>query len=168
MSGHDKAAILAYKKGYRITDDGKVLSPHGRILKLQIKNDGYYQFSIRGECRVHMRIKVAKLAAYQKFKNALFMPGVEIRHLNGNPKDNRLDNIAIGTHSENMMDSPEHIRIAKAHKGAAKVKRFTNAQAEEIRRLRDKGYKYLELCRIFNCAKSTISEIVNRKTYVGA
>lgn len=34
--------------------------------------------------------------------------GMECRHLNGNPADNRLDNLCWGTHSENQRDSVQH------------------------------------------------------------
>ena len=35
-------------------------------------------------------------------------PGMETRHLNGNPKDNRLVNLAWGTPSENSQDTKDH------------------------------------------------------------
>lgn len=35
-------------------------------------------------------------------------PGQETRHLNGDPKDNRLENLAYGTRSENVLDSVRH------------------------------------------------------------
>ena len=33
---------------------------------------------------------------------------MEVRHLNGNPGDNRLANLAYGTHAENMQDMMQH------------------------------------------------------------
>lgn len=43
--------------------------------------------------------------------------GMETRHLNGDPSDARLVNLAYGTHSENMRDMVEHgrSRLAKTH-----------------------------------------------------
>jgi len=35
-------------------------------------------------------------------------PGEVCRHLNGNPHDNRLDNLSWGTPSENMLDKARH------------------------------------------------------------
>jgi hypothetical protein len=34
--------------------------------------------------------------------------GLECRHLNGNPADNRLQNLSWGTHSENELDKVKH------------------------------------------------------------
>lgn len=35
-------------------------------------------------------------------------PGMETRHLNGNPKDNRLENLAWGSATENAQDTKDH------------------------------------------------------------
>jgi hypothetical protein len=35
-------------------------------------------------------------------------PGLEVRHLDGNPKNNALSNLAYGTASQNRMDAYEH------------------------------------------------------------
>ena len=57
--------------------------------------------------------------------------GCECRHLNGNPKDNRLENLAWGTHKENMDDKIAHgTLLAGERHGSAKL---TNAQVVEIR-----------------------------------
>lgn len=44
-------------------------------------------------------------------------PGQVVRHLNGDPGDNRVENLAYGTHSENMLDMVRHGRnnTAKTH-----------------------------------------------------
>ena len=38
---------IAWEKGYRITDEGEVISPKNIKLKKQIKNKQYYKFNIR-------------------------------------------------------------------------------------------------------------------------
>ena len=51
-------------------------------------------------------------------------PGTEAMHLNGNPVDNRPENLRYGTHSENMID------MYKAGKGPLKM------TPEEVRQIR--------------------------------
>ncbi|WP_180965600.1 NUMOD4 motif-containing HNH endonuclease [Corynebacterium xerosis] len=43
--------------------------------------------------------------------------GMQIRHLNGDPTDNRPENLAYGTHAENMRDMVHHRRnnVSKTH-----------------------------------------------------
>lgn len=43
-------------------------------------------------------------------------PGMEVRHLNGLPSDNRLENLAYGTKSENARDRLSHGTDANARK----------------------------------------------------
>jgi hypothetical protein len=42
--------------------------------------------------------------------------GEQVRHLNGNPADNRLTNLAYGTQSQNQQDSLRHGTHAQAAK----------------------------------------------------
>ena len=45
--------------------------------------------------------------------------GCGTRHLNGDYRDNRIENLAWGTHSENMLDSVKHGTHAGARNGRA-------------------------------------------------
>ena len=59
--------------------------------------------------RVHGKKKFAK--AHQLILFAFVGPkpnGMECRHLNGNPADNRLENLVWGTRRENVFDSIKH------------------------------------------------------------
>jgi len=53
--------------------------------------------------------------------------GMKCRHLNGNPKDNRLENLCWGTSSENNRDIVRH--------GRHITSRLSNDQIREIRRM---------------------------------
>lgn len=78
---------------------GTVLSPHcGRT----------------GYLSVHLRMgdKKPRLVRLHRMVLEAFIgpcpKGMEVRHLNGDPADNRLSNLMYGTRSENMLDTVEH------------------------------------------------------------
>ena len=115
-----------YKKGFRVTHDGACISSSGRQVGC-IDSRGYIRISTRNKTE-NLRIPAHRLQAYQKYGDKMFEQGVEVRHLDGNRLNNSWDNIAIGTHSENMMDIPEHVRIAKAIHASSYVKKYEHDQ----------------------------------------
>lgn len=94
---------------YLVSDDGQVWSrPRkgtvGGLLTLNQDIYGYFRASIRvsGKQRgglVHRLV----LEAFVGSGN-----GLECRHLDGDPTNNRLDNLRWGTHAENMRDMVRH------------------------------------------------------------
>lgn len=106
-----KVLIEAHKKGYRISENGEIVSPSGRKLKGRVKRY-YLVFGIRFHGKVRY-VPVHRMVAYQKYGDLLFQAEC-VRHLDGNPLNNCPDNIAIGTQSDNMMDIPYEIRKRKA------------------------------------------------------
>ena len=114
MSKRKQNTILAYESGYKVLEDGRVISPKGRCLKLSKigGNYPYYFFSFRynGD---RLIAPVHLLCAYQKFGEKALMCEC-IRHLDGNSLNNAYDNIAIGTSSDNAKDIPEEVRKRSA------------------------------------------------------
>lgn len=108
MSGvRNKAIIVAYKKGYRVSECGNSVVYKERERKLQVKNNfnkPYLRFSISlGEGK-STNIMVHRLMAYQKYKKRAFKEGIVIRHKNDNSLDNSKKNILLGTQSINMKE----------------------------------------------------------------
>jgi site-specific recombinase XerC len=95
----------------------------------------------------------------------LFKEGIQVRHLDGNYLNNHFENISIGTQSDNNYDIPKIVRIEKAMKGAAKVRKFDKETVEAIRVEKIKGASLSFLSKKYSAAKSTMSYIINRKTY---
>jgi hypothetical protein len=69
-------------------------------------------------------------------------PGAEVRHLNGNAHDNRVENLCYGTSSENSRDTVQngnHFQASKTHctKGhaydEANTYLYVNAQQHRLR-----------------------------------
>jgi len=165
-SKNKRMVQLAFDKGYRVTEDGQVLSPRGKFRKLQDSN-GYKRFNIGvGGTEHAYPVKVHVLTALQHFGDAIFKEGVEVRHLDNNPSNNSRKNLTLGTAAQNSLDRPSHMRGEQALKAARVRRRLTYEQAEEIRRRSANGETYATLCADFGIGKSTVSYIVNKKMYV--
>ena len=90
--------------GYEASSHGRIRSPRG-IVSPAPKRTGHLQVSLRRD-GVSMSRTVGLL-----INEAFHGPrprGLVTRHLNGDPSDNRPDNLVYGTQSENVLDSVRH------------------------------------------------------------
>lgn len=168
LSAKDRALLKAFEKGYRALEDGTLISPRGRKLSSKSKKRGYIHFSVclrEGGASRDVKVAAHRFIAFLKYGNRLFNPGLEVRHLNGNKTDNSFSNLVLGTHSQNMMDRGREERREHGKKAARFLRSLTPDQVKELRRDRDSGKSYKYLCQKYGVAKSTVSYIVNRKTY---
>jgi len=91
---------------YRATREGQIWSDYtGTWLRPSIFTGGYlgvtlYENKKRFPRTVHALVAITFLGPRPE--------GYEIRHLNGDPTDSRAENLAYGTHSENMLDKVKH------------------------------------------------------------
>lgn len=153
----------AYQAGYRVTEEGEVISPHsGKPLKLYLRKHGYLSFSYDHTDKVW----VHRLQAFQKYGDRIYEKGIQVRHLDGNSVNNRADNIAIGTQSENMMDRRPEDRLAHAKHAASHIRKLSAEDVVAMREARAAGAKLSELCRRYGMSKGGISDIVTGKQRV--
>ena len=137
-------------------DKGVVTNSNGFIRKLRLSTSNsrikYYVFSVRCDGKSYP-VAVHRLQAFQKFGTRMFESGMVVRHLDGNPLNNSVENIEIGTNSDNMMDIPKEVRITKASHPT-----HVHLMIIEDRK---KGYSYSELMGKYNISsKGTISFII--------
>lgn len=150
----------AYQAGYRVTEQGDVISPYsGKPLKLWMRKHGYMSFSYDHTDKVW----VHRLQAFQKYGERIYEKGIQVRHLNGDSLDNRAENIAIGTQSDNMMDRRPEDRIAHAKHAASHIRKLSNEDVVAMREARAAGAKLSELCRRYGMSMGGISDIVTGK-----
>ena len=102
----------AYDLGYRVDNNGKLISRKGNIRKTRITTNGYLETNIRLNGKLY-HLPVHRPCAYQKFGDILFSVDC-VRHLDGTPTNNKPENIAIGSLSDNARDIPKNRRIARA------------------------------------------------------
>ena len=99
-------------------------------------------------------------------------PGMETRHLDRDPRNNRLDNLLWGTPKKNAKDKKRHGTNRKGvanHKNAGEGNGravLTNRQAEQIRKEHiPKVVTYKMLAKKYGVSHWTIMELVNGQTY---
>lgn len=126
--------------GYEASDDGLVRSldrldkagrqRKGRILKQHLLN-GYPAVRINGRSlRVHRLVLLAFEGPCPK--------GMEACHYNGNPLDNRIENLRWDTHRSNLREANEKARVMRGVKACRRQTR-TLEFALEMRRLKFLG-----------------------------
>jgi len=134
---YNKLEKLAHERGYRVSDEGVVSSTKKENIGYMFK--GYHFLTIRvdGKCR---NLRTHRLLAYQKYGEKIYKPGTVVRHLDGDSTNNHISNIGIGTHSDNMMDIPKAVRIAKANHATSFVKKHDHAEVLDFYH-KTKSYK---------------------------
>ncbi len=125
MSQQNRAIVWAYEKGYRVQEDGAVKGIKVDTMSLYCADTKYLRFNVLPPWAKHkIHIKVHRLAGYQKF-GKFWDKGLEVDHINNDTKDNRLCNIRVITHAENVRkssspftwDDIRYIRFT-AHRGS--------------------------------------------------
>lgn len=87
--------------------------------------------------------------------------GLEIRHVDGDPTNNRVTNLAVGTTADNKEDSRRHGTIAQGERHG--MSKLTAGQVQDIRRRLAAGESQRSIGVVFNVHKSTIGLIARGK-----
>lgn len=119
-------------------------------------------------------LAVHVLIAYAKFGRAAFRTGLEIRHLNNIPNDNRGENIAYGTRCQNILDIPSDVRsqlgIARTRHRVGKPNCNRKLSDDDIRTIRrrstaEKRGIISRLAKEYDVSHSRISYIARGLAY---
>lgn len=167
LSLYNQALIFAYEKGYRVDENGEVSSI---VKKLKTCSDrgGYLFFSVRLNINgnsVVKNVKVHRLQAYQKYGFDVFKEGIDVRHKDGDKKNNSHENILIGTTLDNIMDRTPESRREHAIKASNKKRRFKDEEVVCIISDFKSGFSYNKLCEKYQTSKSTLSYLFNKSLY---
>lgn len=149
------------KKGYRVIDN-KLYNPKGKRLSLHMHKNYYmHNFSLNKE---KCTLGIHKIVAFQKFGDKMFKKNIVIRHLNSNSFDNSINNIEIGTQSQNVMDMDEVIRKEKAKKAASYIRKYSDEFIKKIKKYYEKVKSYKKVMVKFNIkSKGTLHYILNNE-----
>ncbi len=112
---------------YQVSPHGRVRGPR-RLLHQQTQSSGHKKVRVYYPDGSHPLMLVHRLVL------AAFVgpcpEDMECRHLDGNPANNKLENLAWGTRKENQQDKSKHRSIHGAKNGRAKL---TDAQVGRVR-----------------------------------
>jgi hypothetical protein len=153
--------IPGYEKIYAVDRQGNVWrigAPRGRPLK-PVLVEGYCRVVLsKGGVKKRFFVHQLMLRTYVGPKPE----GTEPRHRNGVRTDNRLRNLAYGTHQENIDDRKRHGNWKQFGETAYQAK-LTNEQVREIKQLA--SLSGVELSRLFNVSQAIISHIRSGKNW---
>ena len=166
--------------GYSATAEGKVFS-HRRKGKGKQRGsvvcvDHSFSYELaqfatkkgyRTVCVTLQTNKARPVGVHQLVADAFHGPkpdGLQVRHLNGSPSDNRAANLQYGTPKQNAADRKQHGTYSTGSKHVNS--KLLEKQVNEIRTLRKVGMKVKELANNFSVSASTIESIIYNKSYV--
>lgn len=133
--------------GYRVSSDGRVWSDRvwrgrkGRWMKGKVTPGGYhavtlYRDGAQTTKTVHSLVAEAFIGPRPD--------GLEVRHLNGDPLDNRAENLTYGTHGENERDKVTH----GTHRNGGKTHCPSgHAYAGDNLYVSPRGWRYCRACK---------------------
>lgn len=174
----DQMILEAYRRGYRVTDDGRLTSPTGRCRAIRLYGTQRYPtFAIQWKGKTQsgvFGIPIHQFAAFCFFGNDAFATGLVVRHRDDDRLNVRRDNIVMGTYSENELDKPAAVRSRSARLARrAQGSRPSNAlfDLSTIHEIRDavaKGGRGTQarLARFHKVTPACISLIVRELNYV--
>ncbi|MDM4221800.1 NUMOD4 motif-containing HNH endonuclease [Klebsiella pasteurii] len=154
--------VVGYEGRYEVSNLGNVRSLsnyrkglfHNNIAHF-IQNKGYHYVSIRDADG-----KSKRLAVHRIVLEAFVGPrpdGKQIAHWNGDPSDNRVENLRWATSKENIADRSRHGRTAIGENaGSAKLDRKA---VKTIKRLNNLGLSACEVAHLACVNPSTIISI---------
>lgn len=160
--------VHGYAGFYEISDRGRMRAlwkagnfhKAGRILKPWVLRNGYLQVHLKPP-KVPRKAKCIHVMILEAFVGP--EPDKEVRHLNGNRMDNRLRNLAWGTHQENVDDSRRHGTMIKGERAGSS--KLTEAAVLKIRKLWSDHHPSLAIAALFGIDRTNVWQIVTRRTW---
>lgn len=151
------------KDHIEVLPNGDVYSHHvNRVLRGCISTHGYRKYTLKINNK-NYRVWAHRVV-YKALKGNL-EPDLVISHLDGNPLNNNPNNLELTTQSENNKNS-----FKTGRKPTAAHRKITPEIAKRIRYMHKNGITYKEILQVVGPmygirAKSTISYIINKKTW---
>lgn len=148
--------------GYIATSEGYIYSLHTTLKRVgHIADYGYERIIVAdGSTKTNIATHILVCLAFHGQPPS---PKHQVRHLNGVKTDNRPENLAWGTPSENSADKIIHGTSGRGE-GNSRCK-LSAADVISIRQMRANGYSYKDCAKAFNISQSNARMIVQRKSW---
>jgi hypothetical protein len=152
--------VVGYEGIYQVSDLGRVKSldrtqvngilRRGRVLRGSSRGD-YWRVSLR-DLNGSLKVRNVHLLVLDAFVGPR-PDGLVCRHLNGNARDNRLENLCWGTREENELDKPtDRVLSGERHWG----NRFTE---DQIRQMKYGNLSQRKTAKLFGTRQAYISRL---------
>lgn len=146
--------------GYMVSEDGRVFSNKHRGIWKEVgcnkpNPSGYWMVTLRDQGRY--RLELVHRLVMRAFVGES-PDGLVVRHINGNPGDNRLQNLAYGTPKENADDKWTH--GTQRHGESHWLSKFTDKDILEIRSLKASGVTGTVLAKRYRTSSGAITKII--------
>ena len=115
--------------------------------------DGYIRLNVKDSNGVRKIRGLHQLIA-ETFLSDSWFEGAIVCHNNGDPSDNRVDNLRWGTRSDNQRDMAKHKRAYRQR---------PDEDIREIRRLASEGVYQRDIAKRFGVSQAYVWEVVHRK-----
>ena len=123
-----------------------------RILKQSKDEWGYPMVRVDGKTiKVHRAVALTFLGVRAE--------GMVIRHLDGNPENNNIDNLAYGTPSENTLDGYVYAKKIR------KQQKLSIESATDIKRMIKSGTRSYIIAREFGISQQSVCDIKHGRIY---
>lgn len=149
---------------YEIDTNGNIyVVKTGEIRKPKVHN-GYVYYACVGINKKYVDISLHRALGYAFLG---LTPDLEINHINGNGTDNRLENLEVVTHQENITHSIENDLAPKGerHKNST----HTDAFVHEMCRYFEEGYNNIEIFELLYGLEYDVNNKEHKKelTFIG-
>lgn len=173
--------VVGYEGLYQISDTGKVRRVKaakgtwsGRVLKPRTYDSGHQTVRLYGaepsgknDGRNKWKVKWIHRMVLEAFIGPAPDNDSQANHKNGNPTDNRVDNLEWVTQADNIRHAYKYLGLAdKLPRGEAHHNTtLTKAQVIQMRKLHEAGHSQNSLARKFGITQASVWRIVHRITW---
>lgn len=153
-------------ESFLCTTEGIVIGKRGKPMKGHVDRWGYREvlFSENGKTKNYLVHRLI-LSTFKPVEN---MEQLDVNHKNGDKLDNRLENLEWCTRSENILHAYATGLEKKQYGENHHAHKLTDDDVRYIRKVyikRDKQFGAVALAQKFNVDRTTIHDVVRRKTW---
>lgn len=132
-----------------------------RILQLNTHRDKPYAYVVlrRDNRSYHRQVHRLVLWAFTGQEGV----GLQCRHKNGNPSDNRIDNLCWGTNTDNFEDAVRHGTNGRG--SSSPVAKYTEAQIRLLWKLHKEGATRKQISERTGIVRGTVKNILEGRSW---
>lgn len=155
-----KEVMELFARGWKCTKRGDVIGPPGKAIRYYKNNKGYLHVRFN-----HKRYYNHQMVWLYFFKKIPY--GLEINHKDGKRLNNKLSNLEVCTHRENILHSirngAQKAIGAKGEKNMAS--RLSKRIVHEVRYLFAHGFQQIEIGLAYGISKTHIHNLCHGKRW---